>query len=159
MNGHLPSPGWSHSILRMVTQHKEYDHQPSRRWSPIFQGMVTNHSQDGPPPSKSRSPTNMRNAAHHHRNGHPLCQGYGPTPSPWWSPTNSVKLTTIHRIVIAFPSTVTHHLKDSKLDLEFDSRAVKLVNLVVILAQLVSPSVALPAQPADLQSHLNSIQE
>ena len=118
MNGHLPSPGWSHSILRMVTQHKEYDHQPSRRWSPIFQGMVTNHnhSQDGPPPSKSRSPTNMRNAAHQHRDGHPLCQGYGRTPSPWWSPTNSIKLTTIHRFIIPFPSTVTHHLKDGQLD-------------------------------------------
>ena len=30
--------------------------------------------------------------------------------------------------------------------MEFDSRAAKLVNLVIILAQLVSSSVALPAQ-------------
>ena len=56
-----------------------------------------------------------------------------------------MKLTTIHRIVITYPSTVTHHLKDGQLDLEFDSSAAKLVNLVAILAQLVSPSVALPA--------------
>ena len=41
---------------------------------------------------------------------------------------------------------VTHHFKDGQLDLEFDSSAAKLVNLVAILAQLVSPSVALPAQ-------------
>ena len=57
-----------------------------------------------------------------------------------------MKLTTIHRIVITYPSTVTHHLKDGQLDLEFDSSAAKLVNLVAILTQLVSPSVALPAQ-------------
>ena len=54
-------------------------------------------------------------------------------------------LITIHGIVITFPSTVTHHLKYGQLDLEFDSSAAKLVNLVVILAQLVPPSVALPA--------------
>ena len=41
---------------------------------------------------------------------------------------------------------VTHHLQDDQLDLEFDSSAAKLVNLVGILAQLVSSSVALPAQ-------------
>ena len=41
---------------------------------------------------------------------------------------------------------VTHHLQDGQLDLEFDSSTAKLVNLDVILAQLVSPSVALPAQ-------------
>ena len=57
-----------------------------------------------------------------------------------------MKLTTIHRIVITYPSTVTHHLKYGQLDLEFDSSAAKLVNLVVILAQLISSSVALPAQ-------------
>ena len=49
-------------------------------------------------------------------------------------------------IVITFPITVTNHLKDGQLDLEFDSSAATLVNLVAILAQLVSPSVALPAQ-------------
>ena len=49
-------------------------------------------------------------------------------------------------IVIPFPSTVTHHLKYGQLDLEFESSTAKLDNLVVILAQLVSPSVALPAQ-------------
>ena len=38
-----------------------------------------------------------------------------------------------------------HHIKYGQLDLEFDSSAAKLVNLV-ILAQLVSSSVALPAQ-------------
>ena len=71
--------------------------------------------------------------AHHPRDGH-------------WSPTNSIKLITIPRIFITFPSTVTYHLKEGRLDLEFDSSVAKLVNLVVILAQLVSSSVALPAQ-------------
>ena len=75
-----------------------------------------------------------------------MCQGYGHTPSPWWSPINSIKLATIHRIVITFPSTVIHHLKACQLDLEFESSTAKLVNLVVILVQLVPPSVALPAQ-------------
>ena len=49
-------------------------------------------------------------------------------------------------MVVTFPRTVTHHFQDGLLDLEFDSSAAKLVNLDVILAQLVSPSVALPAQ-------------
>ena len=70
--------------------------------------------------------------AHHPHDGHP--------------PRVHIKLTTFHRIVITFPSTVTHHLKEGQLDFEFDSSSAKLVNLVVILAQLVSSSVALPAQ-------------
>ena len=37
-------------------------------------------------------------------------------------------------------------LQVGQLDLKFDSSAAKLVNLIVILAQLVSPSVALPAK-------------
>ena len=44
------------------------------------------------------------------------------------------------------PWIVTQHLKDGQLDLEFDSSTAKLVNLVVIIAQLVSSSVALLAQ-------------
>ena len=52
-------------------------------------------------------------------------------------------LTTIRRIVITFPSIVTHYLKDGQLDLEFDPIAAKLVNLIVILAQIVSPQVVL----------------
>ena len=44
--------GWSHSILKMVTHHKESGHQPSKRWSPISQRMVTNH-----PPTLRRMPT------------------------------------------------------------------------------------------------------
>ena len=39
---------------------------------------------------------------------------------------------------------------NGQLDLEFDSSAAKLVNLDVILAQLVSPSVALPAQLVEI---------
>ena len=50
--------------------------------------------------------------------------------------------STIPGMVINFPSTVTHRLQDGQLDLEFDSSAAKLVNLIVILAQLV----ALPAK-------------
>ena len=45
-----------------------------------------------------------------------------------------------------FPSTVTHHLKDGQLDLKFEFSTAKLVNLVIILAQLVPLSVALTAQ-------------
>ena len=39
----------------------------------------------------------------------------------------------------------TYHLQDGQLDLEIDSSAAMLVNLVASLAQLVSLSVALPA--------------
>ena len=49
-------------------------------------------------------------------------------------------------MVITFPSTVTHNLQGGKLDLEFDSSAAQLVNLVVSIAQLVYPSVTLPAK-------------
>ena len=59
---------------------------------------------------------------------------------------NSIKLTTIHGIVITFPSTVTHHLQDGELDFGIDSSAAMLVNLVASLAQLVSQSVALSAE-------------
>ena len=52
----------------------------------------------------------------------------GHQPYRGWSPT--------------IPRRVTHH----QLDLEFDSSASQLVNLVASLAQLVSPSVALPAK-------------
>ena len=45
-----------------------------------------------------------------------------------------------------FPSTVTLHLQDCQLDLEFENSAAQLVNLVEGQAQLVTPSVALPAQ-------------
>ena len=90
------------------------------------------------PPSTFRSPTNPRKAAHHHQ-GPPLFLVYGRTPSQRFSPTNSIMLTTIQEIVITFPCTVTHHLQDDQLDLE-------LVNLVVSLPQLESPSVALPAK-------------
>ena len=42
---------------------------------------------------------------------------------------------------------VAHHPKfGCQLGLEFDSSASQLVNFVVSLAQLVSPSVALPAK-------------
>ena len=142
MDRHLPSPGWSYTILRMVTHHKNMFTNLPKGWSATIHRMVIHHHQEGDPPSKNWSPTNLRKAAHYHQEGHPLFQGYGRTPSQWWSPTNSWMLTTIHGIVITFPSRVTHHLKDGQLDLEFDSSAAKLVNLVVSLAQLVSLSVA-----------------
>ena len=51
---------------------------------------------------------------------------------------------------MAILAMITHHLKDGQLDLEFDSSAAKLVNLVVSLAQLVSPSVALSDRPVQI---------
>ena len=69
----------------------------------------------------------------------------GHLPSPGWL-QSILRMGTHHRIVITFPSTVTYHLKEGQLDLEFEPSAAKLVNLVVIIAQLVSSSVALPAQ-------------
>ena len=114
--------------------------------------MVNHHPKEGHPPSKIWSPTNLRKAARHHQEGHPLSQGYDCTPSPWWSPSNSLKLTTIHRIVITFPSTVTHHLQDGQLDLGFDSSAAKLVNLVASPVQLVSPSVSCNIYVCDIKS-------
>ena len=130
MDGHLLSQGWVHR-----NDHQKYGYQPSKRWSLKFQimipRMVKHHPQEYNPPSKGFSPTNPRKAIHHHQDGYPLptVQWYGCTPSPVWSPNSS--------------RMVTHHLQDGQLDLEFDSSAAKLVNLVVTL---VSSSVALPAQ-------------
>ena len=56
----------------------------------------------------------------------------GHQPYPGWSPT--------------IPRRVTHHPKfGCQLDLEIDSSASQLVNLVASKAQLVSSSGALPA--------------
>ena len=88
-----------------------------------FPNMVTNHPQDGQPPSPRR-------VTHHPKFDHEDSCPHGHPPTG----------------VITFPSTVTHHFKDGQLDLEFDSSAAKLVNLVIILPKLVSSSVALPAE-------------
>ena len=141
-------------LLWMVTYHPQDGDTLSLGWSPTIKNVVTNlpedghHPQNGHPPSPGGSSTIQNFVTHQHEgsctpsSGGSLSQLYGRTPSIWWSPTNSIKLTTIHRIIINFPSTVTHYVKDGQLDLEFDSSAAKLVNLVVILAQLVSSSVA-----------------
>ena len=59
--------------------------------------------------------------------------------------------------MVTFSSSVTHHLKYGKLDLEFDSSAAKLVKLVVILAHLISSSVALPAQLISFIFHFGNL--
>ena len=57
MDGHPPSPWWSPTISRMVTQHLKYGNQNSKGWSPSFQRTVTHHPQDGHSTSKGWSPT------------------------------------------------------------------------------------------------------
>ena len=120
MDVHLPFPRWSPNIQYLVTNlpkdgqvtHFPKDgHQPSPGWLTTIPRMGTGH-----PPSKGV-------VAHHPHDGHP--------------PT--IKLTTIHGIVITF--TIISRMVNY-VDLEFDSSAAKLVNL----AQLVSPSVAFPAK-------------
>ena len=101
--------------------------------------MVTHHQQEGHhlkfgyPQIQGRPPAIIRMVTHcpknmvayHSKDGHP--------PTIKWSPT-------IPGTIITFPSTVTHHLHDGQLDMEFDYSTAQLVNLVFSLAQLVSPS-------------------
>ena len=130
MNGHLPSPGCSHSIL-----------QPSSKWSPIFQ-------KDGhqPFPGWSRSPTIQNLVTYQHEEGCPLSSGGSPTLRRIWSHTLPMMITQQQYKSHHNPQDCYHFPQHSQLDLEFESSAAKLVNLVVILDQLVPLSVALPAQ-------------
>ena len=143
MDGHTPSLGWSPTIENMVTNLPEDGHsfskdgqQLSPGWSPTISRRVTHHPKFCHPPTRGRLPTII---------------GRVTVPMIW---SHTIPKMVTHQQYKAhhhsqyyntFPSTVTHHLKDGQLDLEFDSSAAKLVNLVVILAQLVSLSVALPA--------------
>ena len=77
--------------------------QSFQRWSHTIKNMVTNLSEDCHPFSKVWSPTNPRKACHHHQDGHPLSQGYGYTPSLWWSPTNGIMVTNDWRNGYYFP--------------------------------------------------------
>ena len=83
--------------------------------------MVTNIPQDGQTPLTGRSPTIQRlvthkpiEATHHNQDGQP--------PTVEWSPT-------IHGRII------THHLQDGQLDLELNSSAAQLVQIVEFLME------------------------
>ena len=126
--------------------------------------MVTNLPEDGQPfskyghqPSPGCSTTIARRVTNHPKFGHegscPSSLGESPTVSRIGLHTIPMKVTHQQYKANHHPQDCYHlsqhshhHLKDGQLDLEFDSSAAKLVNLVAILAQLVSPSVALPAQ-------------
>ena len=100
--------------------------------------MVTYHPQDGHPPSPGGSLTIRSLVIHQSRKSRQASSG--------WSPTNSRMVPTNSLDCYRFPRTVTRHLQDGQLDIEFDSCAAQLVNLVVSQAQIVSTSVALRAK-------------
>ena len=96
MDGHPPSPGWSPTIPRMVTQMPMDGHQPFQVWSPKFQQMATHHSKDSHPPSLGWSPTTHRMLTHHPLGGHIQF----PSTTAW--------LFTIPMMVTHFPSSPTN---------------------------------------------------
>ena len=119
MDGHLPSPWWSPTIPRMVTQHSEYGHPLAQGWLTYFRGMLTHHQQctavcspifpwivtqkdghlpkDGQLTSPGWSPTIARSAIQSPKDGHQQSMERSPL-SPGWS-------TDIHMMV-------KHHLQD-----------------------------------------------
>ena len=117
IDGHAPSPGWSPTILRMITP-------PSKIWAPTFPEIVNLFPKDGHQLSPGWPNTIPTMVIHHLKVGHPLSQGYGRTPSPGWSPTNIRMITTIHGMVI------TNCLQDGLLDLEFYSKAAQFVKIL-----------------------------
>ena len=96
--------------------------------------MVTNLPKDGHQFSKGGSLAipSMGNTIQR------LIQRYGCIPSQGWSTTKNRIATTIPRMVITFPRTVTHHFQDGQLDLKFDSKAAQLVPFKILLNSTLS---------------------
>ena len=90
----------------MDTNFLKDGHPFYKGWSPTIPMMVKHHAQDGDTSSKVI-------AVNHPQDGHPL--------TIEWS-------TTIPEMVNTFNRTVTHHIQDGQLDLEFDSSTGQLVN-------------------------------
>ena len=107
MDVFLPSPGWSTTIQRMVIHHTKNGQPPSEIRSLAFSKIVTHFLKDGHQPSPGWPNTILRMVTHH-------------SATVIWA-------TTIPRMVIIFPRTVTHHFQDGQLELEFDSSAAQLV--------------------------------
>ena len=113
----------------MVTNNRKDDHpfpKDGHQPSPGIQTLVTRQPMESWPPSSGWSPTVPKDkVVHNPQDGHP--------PTVEWSPII---------MVFAFPSARW----SAKQDLESNSSTAQLVNLVVSLAQHVSPSVALLAK-------------
>ena len=108
--------------------------------------MVINHPQDGHPLSPGGSPSTYSLVTHHPKEGRPPSSGWSPTVLRIWLHTIPMMVTHQQYNAHPYPWDGYHFLQGRQLDLEFDSSAAQLVNLVASLAQLVYPSEALPAK-------------
>ena len=140
----------------MVTQLPKDGHLPSPGLSPTIPRMVTNNPMNGHPQFAGCSPTTLRMAIHHHLDGHlsspkfstPITKTVlrrtnnyyphdGQPPFPGLKTTNS--------------RMVTNHLQVDQPEVEFDSSTAQLV-VIPDPPPLPSPPPLIPPDPLGVQA-------